>query len=439
MRTLVACFAVLALGCSCSEGDGDPDGGGDMDGRVIVGECDDDGDCEPTQVCHPFAQECVIPGGMCMSQAECTDGRYCEDGVCLAGTAGAPCESDANCVDMCTPAGVCGCSGLAHERMLMGGPLDIYFVFDRTGSMGEDCDYVQGDTPPVNSKACFATYAMNDYLIGVAPIVDTRLAFQFMSQPDDCDGVPYETPLIPLTQLPVAADHAIVQAISNETFQGGLGTHIEGALRGISVFTANNQTAGREMIGVLMTDGDPQGCEEDIGALRTIIADHYAATGIRTFIIGMEGATEQNLEELAMAGGAEPHDDYCGGITPPCHYWNVGDGSGAAIADALQAIIEQSAPIPCELPVVGLTPPEGETLDYDRVNVTFTVGGTSMTIGRVEGEASCPASQPAWYYDDPDAPTAIHLCPSACTLVSGAGEGARLDVVVGCMDSVVII
>jgi hypothetical protein len=327
---------------------------------------------------------------------------------------------------------------LTQERQLMSGPLDIYFIFDRTASMGQDCSYTNGQSPPVASKACYATYAMCDYLIGVAPTVDTRLAFQFMSQPNDCTGTPYETPLIPLTTLPVAPNHPLIQAISNETFSGGLGTHIEGALRGMAAFTTANRTSGREMIGVLMTDGDPNGCNENIPQLRTIISDHYTATGIRTFIIGMTGATEANLEELALAGGADPHNDFCGGITPPCHYWNVGNGSGDAITSALRAIVQQSIPLPCQFDVAGLMAPMGEALDYNKVNVNLNQGGVTTTIGRVSSQAACPANQPAWYYDNPTAPTSIHLCPSACSIVSGAGQGARVSVVVGCMQTITI-
>lgn len=33
----------------------------------------------------------------------------------------------------------------------------------------------------------------------------------------------------------------------------------------------------REMIGVLVTDGVPNGCEDELTALGSIIADHYAA------------------------------------------------------------------------------------------------------------------------------------------------------------------
>jgi len=304
--------------------------------------------------------------------------------------------------------------------------------------MGTDCDYAVATSPPVDSKACFATYALSEYLTSAAAGSDTRLAFHFMSQPDDCDGTPYMTPLIGLTTLPVPPDHSLIQTISAEDFGGGLGTHIEGALRGISGWTAANRTNGREMIGVLVTDGDPNGCMNDISSLATIISDHRAATGIRTFIIGMEGATESNLEELASAGGADPHDDFCGGVSTPCHYWNVGNGSGTALASALQAIVRQAVPLPCQIDVTGLTPPPGEDLDYGKVNVTLTEGTTVTTIGQVANAGACPGSTPAWYYDNPSAPTTINLCDAACTRASDASNGARLEVVVGCMATVVI-
>lgn len=360
--------------------------------------------------------------------------------MCLPGFTGSPCDSDMNCDGTASCTGsICGCSGLANEQELVGGALDIYFIFDRTASMGEDCDYEPGGTPPTESKACFSTFALPDYLTSVDPNAqDIRLAFQFMSLPDEgCDGGPYSTPLVDLTQLPLAADHQIIQEISDEQFEGGYGTEIEGALNGIAAYTAANQTAGREMIGVLMTDGDPNGCEGEVSSLADIVSAHLEGTGIRTFIIGMEGATGSNLEEMALAGGAEPHDDFCSpDVDGPCHHWNVGNGSGDAIADALRAIVQQAAPLACNYDVVNLQAPQGETLDYGKVNVTLTEGSAVTTIGQVPNAGSCPADQPAWYYDNPTAPTQLLLCDNACTLATQAARGARLSIVVGCQETV---
>ena len=109
----------------------------------------------------------------------------------------------------------------------------------------------------------------------------------------------------------------------------------------------------------------------------------------------MEGASEAKLEELAIAGGADPHDDFCGGLTPPCHYWNVGDGSGAVLANALQAISQQAVPLPCEIDVTGLTAPVGEVLDYGRVNVILTQGETVTTFPQV-GRRRCLSLRSAY-------------------------------------------
>ena len=150
----------------------------------------------------------------------------------------------------------------------------------------------------------------------------------------------------------------------------------------------------------------------------------------------MSGASEDNLETLGEAGGTTPHDDWCGGVTPPCHYWNVGDGSGDALASALQGIIDVAVPLPCQLDVLDLTPPDGETLDFDNVNVNLTQGDTTTTLERVADLAHCPTDRAAWYYDNPSAPIQILLCPSACTLVSGVANGARVTVTVACEEYV---
>jgi len=402
--------------------------------------CDTDDDCSLPAICHPVAGVCVSTGSTCDSSGTCAAGTYCDASVgrCLPGLPGSPCEEDDNCEGSSTCTGnVCACTGFELEQETVGGPLDIYFIFDRTASMGEDCEYVPGDQPPVDSKACYATYALPEYLMTTPP-TDTRLAFQFMSYEDGCDGAPYATPLVPLTQLPVDSDHEIITAIDNETFAGGSGTQIEGALIGISQFTAASETPGREMIGVLMTDGDPNGCNEDVGYLADLIANHLATTGIRTFIIGMDGATEANLEQLAVAGGADPHDDFCGSLGAPCHYWNVGDGSGDAITSALTAIAGQAAPFPCEYDLDDIQPPNGATLDLSTLNVQLTQNGVSTVIANVPNEDDCPQGSPAWYYDNASAPSAILLCENACDLVTNAEDGATMTVVGGCDDTVVL-
>lgn len=447
-RAGLAIVAIVFSVCSaCGGSSSDPRGGGGAAGGGAGGagggvgnpECTTNDQCVAPEVCEPVTQTCVAPVISCTSQEECTGGTYCltSSNVCVPSAVGTPCAGPDNCNGECLN-GFCGCSGVAHERQLESSPLDIYLVLDRTGSMGTDCAYVAGSSPPVSSKACFATYALADYLINVSPAVDTSLAFNVMSLSNDCTGASYDPALIASTSLPVASDSALVQRISDENFSGGYGTRIEGALRGIANYTVNHQTDGREMIGVLITDGDATDCQTNNSALAGIIEDHLTNTGLRTFIIGMNGANENKLEELAIAGGADPHDDFCGSVTPPCHYWNVGDASGDVLANALQAISQQAVPLPCEIDVTGLTAPQGEALDYGRVNVTLTEGATVTTIPQAANEAACPTDQPAWYYDSPSTPTKIFLCEDACATVSAAGDGAELNVVAGCTATIVV-
>ena len=232
-------------------------------------------------------------------------------------------------------------------------PVDMYIVFDKSGSMGDpagngtagDCNI--GDTK--NSKWCHAINALAGYLDS-AQAKDQSAALQFFSDVDNpscATGKPYDTPAVPTTgytTLPSTSFNAVL----NSSVPGG-GTPMEAALRGLTTFTAGNRRPGHVTIGILVTDGDPQGCEENLTKLSAILAAQNTATTIRTYVIGMTGATFANLEQLAVGGGAPTHaatvgtlTNACGDVPAPCHFWNVGDGDPAGFIQALGAI-QQSA------------------------------------------------------------------------------------------------
>ncbi|HVU04482.1 MAG TPA: vWA domain-containing protein [Polyangiaceae bacterium] len=325
--------------------------------------------------------------------------------------------------------------------------LDMYVIQDHTASMGQngtganvntgpgapDCPIDLSQPPQVADKWCFATNALASYFTSQAS-KGNRAALQFMTSENDvCTGGPDNseaTPVVPLTLLPVQVTDPLVAALEADTPAGGLGTHIESALHGIADFTADNVTPGRVMIGVLITDGDPNGCSGDIPTLAKILSDHLTATGIKTYIIGMTGATPANLEQLAVAGGGFEHGpDFCAG-EPTCHYWSVGGGDGSAIAEALKQI-QLSTVIPCEYKLP--PPPENKQFDPALVNLVYSTSATESTqITGVASENACDATTGGWYYDDPAAPKTIRLCKATCDTVTGAGAGAKLDVSYGC-------
>ena len=66
------------------------------------------------------------------------------------------------------------------------------------------------------------------------------------------------------------------------------------------------------------------------------------------------------------------------------------------------------------------------------MNVDYTPGdgGAMTTFGQVSSESACGSSD-GWYYDDPQNPTSITLCPKTCQSVQ-ADAGAKIQILFGC-------
>ncbi len=232
-------------------------------------------------------------------------------------------------------------------------PVDMYIVFDKSGSMGDpagngvpgDCNI--GDTK--NSKWCRAINALSGYLNSPSA-KDQSAALQFFSGEDNptCStGSPYDTPAMPATGYTTLPSNAF-DGVLNSTVPGGA-TPMEAALRGLTKFTAANRRPGHVTIGIFVTDGDPLGCNQNLDALSGILDTHFQATKIRTYVIGMEGATFENLEKIAAGGNAPTHaanvgalTNACGDVAAPCRFWNVGNGDPAGFIQALAAIQESA-------------------------------------------------------------------------------------------------
>lgn len=76
--------------------------------------------------------------------------------------------------------------------------------------------------------------------------------------------------------------------------------------------------------------------------------------------------------------------------------------------------------------------PDGETFDKDEVNVDFDDGtGGTLSIGRVDDVSNCAAVSDGWYYDDPDDPQLIIVCPQTCDKLQGF-EDASVAIKFGC-------
>ena len=137
-----------------------------------------------------------------------------------------------------------------------------------------------------------------------------------------------------------------------------------------------------------------------------------------------------------------------GGFPPPCAntgtvYQELCNASGTTAGDlcqgqsnfsgvfaALAQTVQTSQQLDCQWKLP--PPPPGETLDPSRVNVQYTPGGQGqpVPIYKVGSAAEC-GPQGGWYYDNPQAPTTVFVCPSNCQQMTTDLAG-KVDILTGC-------
>jgi hypothetical protein len=64
------------------------------------------------------------------------------------------------------------------------------------------------------------------------------------------------------------------------------------------------------------------------------------------------------------------------------------------------------------------------------VNLVVARNGSKRKIPQVPDAAAC-GDDPAWYYDDPNDPSTLSLCPAFCSELQ-MDESAEIDLEFGC-------
>jgi hypothetical protein len=169
---------------------------------------------------------------------------------------------------------------------------------------------------------------------------------------------------------------------------------------------------------IFVTDGEANGCNENPQDIAQLAADALATSGVTTYAIGLTGASEDDMNLLAEAGG-----------TMMSYFIDDGATASADLLAALNAI--RGMALSCDFPMPTATD-SGMLIDKEQVNVTYTASttGVETTLSKVLSAADCGTAV-SWYYDNNDAPTRIFLCPAACDVVK-ADADAKLDILVGC-------
>ena len=315
--------------------------------------------------------------------------------------------------------------------------VNMFVMFDRSTSMN-DAAVRNGPTRwELASKALDAFFASTD-------AAGLKLALRFFPHDvpaagcsqNGCDVAACAAPLVDLgTLTPEAAptdahEKALVDATAAATpaarggNNGGMmsgGTPISAALGGALQWASaqHKKTPDENTVVVLVTDGQPNGCEEDIGTIAGLAAAALAADGTKTYAIGLTGSQEADMDQIAMSGGTTK------GIF-------VADGANTTqdLLAALGAI--RGAILDCDFPMP--TPTKDTGVEPSLINVNFTPStGAKSTLTQVADEAGC-ATTAGWYYDNALNPSRIILCKSTCDTVT-ADPMASLQILLGCPTS----
>lgn len=303
-------------------------------------------------------------------------------------------------------------------------PVYLVFLLDESGSMG---DGKNGDRKvkwdPVTS-ALNAFYADKTSAGITASLtlfpqnLNTTTGAADSNKPASCKATDYQKPVVNPTALPDAKTFAA--AIAKLDPPNEFGTPTFPALSGTITYAQSlvKEDASRKVAIVMVTDGEPYGCDGNTIDATAMAAAKVAKT-IPTYVIGV-GDQLASLNQIAKSGGTDKA--FIVALNDP-------QQTRQDLLDAINLIRGQS--ISCELPLPA--PPAGKRLDPEKVDVQFSGSAATKTL---KYGTQCMGDV-AWHYDDATNPTKVLLCDDACNTVKADPMG-KLDVVFGCVDRVVV-
>lgn len=294
--------------------------------------------------------------------------------------------------------------------------LTMAVLVDRSGSMQS------------NEKWTSATKAIRTF-VDRPDVVGLKFGLQYfptlgMEAAGYCNTNAYKNFAVPIASLPGNV-LPIQQSLEKATANGEgtpMASGLAGTIAALQDLTASSPDT--EGLVILVTDGDPNACG-DIPTVVAIANDAATAVGgkkrVRTFVVGMDGATFANLDAVASAGSGTAAFDV---------------GGGTKSADALVTALDKIRRDALECEYVLMNPNPGKyKVDFTSVEVLFSADGTtSEHIKRVGSKDECLEVSGGFYYDDPKNPTRVKLCASSCDKVRTADSStAKVQIDLGCV------
>jgi hypothetical protein len=308
-------------------------------------------------------------------------------------------------------------SCVAEVRRAEALPLDIYVLFDQSGSMstpagsGSRLDAVRAAaTDFLNAKESAGIGVGLGYF-GNFPLGQTS-----------CNQDDYAHPAVDIGVLP-GQTAALIGSLNGVKPTGE--TPTGPAIRGACSYVASWDQAhpGRSAALLLLTDGVPeapisraQGCDPTLDDAVAAAKECVSNAGASIYVLGV-GSNLSNLNQIAAAGGS--------GIA----YLVDGGDVAARVLDALSAI--RGTALPCGFVIPDA--PAGQTLNYDQVNVVQTNDdGSRHPLYNVPDAASCDGASGGWFYEPADAPERITLCDASCSAVKSESRSGAIEFALGC-------
>lgn len=296
---------------------------------------------------------------------------------------------------------------VANQAAAARKPVKLLIVLDQSGSMG-------GLSNP--TKWIPVTTALKSFLSqeGSQGIEASMRLFPTATGDSTakCDSASYASPNVAMTALPNAAPFS-AQLVSDPNFKN---TPTRAVLKATVADAKKVQAESPDakVAIVLITDGEPLGCSATDNDI-TNVASEVAGTKdtIPTYVIGV--GSVDNLNTIAHAGG--PRDAFVVATSDPT-------ATQAQLLSAINDIRGNS--IACDVNIPA--PPSGQSLDSDKVNVSFTPSGKAAQL--LTYDETCAGE--GWRYDDKANPKQVVLCPTTCTAAK-ADPAAKLSLEFGCL------
>jgi hypothetical protein len=304
-----------------------------------------------------------------------------------------------------TPGSACATSNAGATRP----PAYLVFMYDRSASMNESVG--NGQTKWTACQTALEDFFSSPTSAGIHASL-TFFGQNLKADSTDCSTASYTTPQVAMTALPDATSFsAQINATKPSTDTPTLAA-MQGAIQYAQTI---KPTDGGKVAIVLVTDGDPNGCNgNSVGAISSAAA--AVAATIPTYVVGI-GNSLTNLQQIAMGGGTKAI-----AVSTSSPMQTTSD-----LENALGTIAASQLGCQYGLPA----PPMGQTLDVNSVNVDYTPSGGAQTTLTYSADCSDPNG---WHYDTLMNPTQIIMCPTICNTLT-ADKGGKVDIIFGCSTS----